>query len=154
MSLMSSEQSFSFQWLSPLEIPLANKFYKTIKVGRKVRRNELCAVMRADNNRIIASAYVREYQTFKLLAGVAVSSFFQRQRVASRLLSDMTNKFDQNTYTFPYEHLISLYQSVGFSSISTEQSPSAVAELCRKYRHQGRGISIMVYAGKALSVRT
>lgn len=144
---MDSELSYTFQWLSPLEIPLANKFYKTNGFRRKARGSELCAVIRDGTKQIIACAYVREYQNFKLLAGVAVSPAFQRQGIASSLLSSMTSKLDHDTYTFPYQYLTSLYQSVGFILIRSEQSLPAVAELCRKYRSQGRNISIMVHGG-------
>jgi N-acetylglutamate synthase-like GNAT family acetyltransferase len=142
---MNSELSHTFQWLSPIEIPLANKFYKTNGLRRKARGSELCAVIRDGTKQIIACAYVREYQTFKLLVGVAVSSAFQRQGIARRLLNNMTCKLNYDTYTFPYQHLTSLYQSVGFTPIRSEQSLPAVAELCRKYRNQGRNISIMVH---------
>ena len=149
---MNSKLSYTFQWLSQLEIPLANKFYKINGFRRKARGSELCAVIRDETKTIIAGAYIREYQTFKLLAGVAVSSAFQRQGIASHLLQDMTCKLDQNTFTFPYQHLTSLYRSVGFIPIRSEHSPPAVAELCRKYRNQGRNITIMVYSENSVPI--
>ena len=142
---MSSEVSYAFQWLLPIEIPLANKFYRVNGFRRKAKRNELCGVIRDAKKQIIASAYVREYQTFKLLAGVAVSPAFQRQGVARSLLSNMSNQFGQNLYTFPYEHLQALYQTIGFIEVPQMQAPAAVLQLCKKYRNQGKDIVIMKY---------
>lgn len=142
---MNSEVSYTFQWLLPLEIPLANKFYRVNGFRRKAKRNELCGVMRDAKKRIIASAYVREYQTFKLLAGVAVSPTFQRQGVARSLLLNMSNQFGKNLYTFPYERLQKLYQAVGFIEVLQMQVPAPVLQLCKKYRNQGKDIIIMKY---------
>ena len=101
--------------------------------------------MRDTKKQIIASAYVREYQTFKLLAGVGVSPAFQRKGVAHSLLLNMSNQFGQKLYTFPYEHLQKLYQNVGFIEVSQMQAPAPVLQLCKKYRNQGKEIIIMKY---------
>jgi GNAT superfamily N-acetyltransferase len=116
----------------PLQIPLPSFFHVT----------------QSSYNHHVA---FHSWRSRHLLAGVAVSPAFQRQGIARLLLSSMTCKLNHDTYTFPYQHLTSLYQSVGFTLIGSEQSLPAVAELCRKYRNQGRNIFMMVYGGNSMS---
>jgi len=146
---MSPKHPYNIQWLSELEIPLANKFYRKHGFRGKAKRHQSCAVVKDNDKQILACGYLRDYNNFKLLSGVAVDSIFQGQGVARLLLEFMTQRFDPLTYTFPYEQLIPFYASIGFQVVSLEQVEASVNELYSTYVKQGRLIGLMQYTNKA-----
>ncbi|WP_308364331.1 MULTISPECIES: GNAT family N-acetyltransferase [unclassified Microbulbifer] len=97
----SPAHSFSAQWLSEAEIPLANKFYRTHKFRGKARRHDPCMVIRDEQKQIIACGCLRQSAECQLLAGVAVVPDYQGQGVARQLLNSMAEAFDERTFTFP-----------------------------------------------------
>ncbi|MFA7554165.1 MAG: GNAT family N-acetyltransferase [Spongiibacteraceae bacterium] len=144
---MQSAQPYSVYWLSNLETPLANKFYSKYSFRGKARRHEVCAVVRSEQKVVVACAYIRGYNVFKLLAGVAVAPAHQGRGVARLMLTHLAERFDHHTYTFPYLHLLPLYVSLGFKPCDAEGQPSSVTQLYQRYRDQGRDIAMMVYTG-------
>jgi N-acetylglutamate synthase-like GNAT family acetyltransferase len=145
---MSAKHPYNIQWLSDLEIPLANKFYRKHGFRGKAKRHESCAVVKDNDKQIIACGYLRDYNNFKLLSGVAVDSSVQREGIGRLLLEFMTQRFDQLTYTFPYEHLMPLYTSIGFQTVGKEQVETSVSKLYSTYIKQGRMIKLMQYSNK------
>ncbi|WP_020411344.1 GNAT family N-acetyltransferase [Microbulbifer variabilis] len=139
-----AQPSYRAQWLSDIEIPLANKFYRMHGFRGKARRYEDCAVVR-DEREIVACGYLRRYDTFRLLAGVAVAREHQGRGVARSLLELLAEKSNRDTYTFPYTHLEPLYLSLGLERVNAEVLPEAVGQLYRSYLKQGRGILLMGY---------
>lgn len=142
---MESVGVYSVQWLSNLEVPLANKFYREYHFRGKAKRHEPCAVVRSEHNTIIACAYVRDYQTFTLLAGVAVAPAHQGCGVARLMLQQLTEVFDAHSYTFAYKHLQPLYESHGFKRVEPNSQPPSVSNVYQRYLNQGRAITMMVY---------
>ncbi len=147
---MTAIKFFSVHCLTEVEIPLANHFYREYHFRGKARRHEPCAVVRNQHNAIIGCAYIRDYSTadeaFNLLAGVAVAPDYQGQGVARLLLTQLAERFDTHTYTFPYEHLRSFYSSLGFQSADELSQDSVVSTVYHRYRAQGRSIVVMRYA--------
>ena len=123
-------------------MPLANKFYRTHKFRGKARRHEPCAVVRGPENSIIACGCLRKLTDSQLLVGVAVASGFQGKGVARRLLTFMTEAFDEQTFTFPYRELMPFYESLGFSEVEPDGLPSAIIDRFLTYQKQGRDIAI------------
>jgi N-acetylglutamate synthase-like GNAT family acetyltransferase len=142
---MSAKHPYNIQWLSDVEIPLANKFYRKHGFRGKAKRHESCAVVKGSNQQVIACGYLRDYNIFKLLSGVAVDSLFQKQGIARLLVGFMNPQFDQRTYTFPYEYLMPFYASSGFQTVSIDQVETSVHELYSTYVKQGRRIKLMQY---------
>ena len=142
---MKSVQPYSVHWLTNVEVPLANKFYREHRFRGKAKRYEACAVVRDEHNAIIACGYFRDYTSFKLLAGVAVAPTHQGRGVARRLLQHLAEQFDRHTYAFPYQSLLSFYASLGFKQGDAERQPLSVRHCFQGYRDQGRKIAIMVY---------
>lgn len=141
----SSAHTFSAQWLSEAEIPLANKFYRTHKFRGKARRHDPCMVIRDEQNQIIACGCLRQLNECQLLAGVAVAPDFQGQGVARLLLNSMAEAFDDRTFTFPYSHLVPFYRSVGFVEVDKGGQPSAILDRFQTYQKQGRDIVLTSY---------
>ena len=79
---MSAKHPYNIQWLSDVEIPLANKFYRKHGFRGKAKRHESCAIVKNKDKQIVACGYLRDYNTFKLLSGVGVDRVFQGQGVA------------------------------------------------------------------------
>lgn len=140
---MSNNPNFSAHWLSEAEIPLANKFYRTYKFRGKARRHDRCMVVRDGQGQIIACGYLRKLRGAQLLAGVAVAPDFRGQGVARLLLNRMAGTFDEKTFTFPYQHLVPFYQSLGFIEEDATEQPSSILDRLQTYRRQGRDIVLM-----------
>ena len=147
---MNSVGHLSVQWLSELEMPLAEKFYRTYKFRGKPRRHDPCAVIRDDNHHIIACGYLRQLPGCQLLSGVAVSPEYQNQGVARQLLRVMTGSFNAQTYTFPYQHLSAFYHSLGFIEVPASDAKEPIAKLFYSYQQQGRSILLMAYQNDGL----
>ncbi|WP_240914255.1 GNAT family N-acetyltransferase [Microbulbifer harenosus] len=137
--------AFSVQWLSDAEMPLANKFYREHKFRGKAKRHDPCAVVRDAKNSIIACGCLRQLTDSQLLAGVAVAPDWQGRGVARLLLNGMAEKFDAQTFTFPYRHLMPFYASLGFIESPLEGQPSAIVDRFHTYEKQGRDIVLMRY---------
>jgi len=150
---MTEDQGFSIDsctahWLSDAEIPLANKFYRTHNFRGKARRNEPCMVIRDAQRQIIACGILRPLTDSQLLAGVAVAQGYQGQGVARLLLKQMAEAYGENTFTFPYQHLMPFYASLGFVEVVLDGLPSAILDRFNTYRKQGRDIEVMRYQGQ------
>ena len=139
--------SCSAQWLSDAEMPLANKFYRAHKFRGKARRHDPCAVIRNKQNSIIACGSLRRLTDSQLLVGVAVAPEYQGKGVARRLLTFMSEAFDDRTFTFPYRELMPFYQSLGFVEVAPEGLPSAIVDRYLTYQKQGRDIAVQRYVG-------
>jgi ribosomal protein S18 acetylase RimI-like enzyme len=140
---MEPKIPYSFHWLSGVEMPLANKFYRKHGFRGKAKRNDICAVIKDSQKLIVASANIRIYKEFKLLAGVAVDSAYRRQGIARMLIEQMSVRFDNQTFTFPYEPLLIFYDALGFKLIESNRVASEVSDLFLTYLKQGRRISLM-----------
>ncbi|WP_444930154.1 GNAT family N-acetyltransferase [Microbulbifer sp. SSSA002] len=143
--MAKTQPCYRVQWLTDIEIPLANKFYRTHGFRGKAKRHEDCGVVRSERGEVIACGYLRRYETFKLLAGVAVAADYRGQGVARQLLALLAERFDSDTYTFPYAHLEPFYSSLGFKRVDVDDLSSPVGDLYRSYVKQGRAILAMVY---------
>ncbi|QKX18187.1 GNAT family N-acetyltransferase [Microbulbifer sp. YPW1] len=137
--------SLSIQWLSDAEMPLANKFYRAYKFRGKAKRHDPCAVVRDGQHSIIACGCLRQLTDSQLLAGVAVAPDWQGRGVARLLLKSMAEKYDTQTFTFPYRHLVPFYASLGFSEVAPTGQPSAIVDRFHTYEKQGRDIVLMHY---------
>lgn len=145
---MQTNSGYTVHWLAPVEFPLANKFYRKHRFRGKAKRHEYCAIVKDQNGAIVACGYLRDYQSFMLLAGVAVAADHQQKGVGRLLVSHLAQMFDNTTYTFPYEHLARWYQSFGFVFLDAEKQDNKVQVLYQRYLNQGREIVTMRFAGK------
>lgn len=142
---MSENPGFTAHWLSEAEIPLANKFYRTHKFRGKARRHDPCMVIRDNQNQIIACGCLRQLTGAQLLTGVAVAPDYRGLGVARLLVGSMADAYDEQTFTFPYRHLVPFYESVGFLVEDSERQPSAIVDRFHTYQKQGRDIVLMRY---------
>ena len=138
-------ESFTTQWLSDVEIPLANKFYRNHNFRGKARRHDPCMVVRNASKQIIACGSLRKLTDSQLLTGVAVTEEYRGKGIARLLLNHMKEANDHSTFTFPYRHLVPFYQSLGYAEVMESGLPSAIIDRYHTYQRQGRDIVLMHY---------
>lgn len=142
---MPSLQDYTFEWLVSEQIPLANKFYQKHGIRGKVGRHDRCAILRQENQELVAVAVLKSKSNFELLTHVAVIERLRRGGLASYLMNQMTREFDKNTYCFPFAHLELLYLAQGFVKINESLAQENALRQFQIYRKQGRDILLMRY---------
>lgn len=133
------------EWLTPIQIPLANKFISRCNFRGRIRSHDQCIVMRNQPADIIAVAALRQINGYQLLTAVAVDPDYQGRGYAKQLLLDMSSRFSNDTYTFSLEYLQDLYQQIGFHSILTADLPNDLRSRFLAYEKQGRRMIAMGY---------
>lgn len=131
--------------LTTLQLPLVNKFYKQQKARGKAKGNEMVWTVKA-NGQIIAAARLADISGNCFLTGVQVDAHYQRQGVAKRLIGTMLTGQQPgqgDCYTFPYRHLVRLYQGLGFVEVTDADLPKPLQMRFARYRGQGRDIVAM-----------
>lgn len=128
-----------------MEIPLANKFYRSHNLRGKARRHDPCMVIRDGDRQIVACGSLRKLTDSQLLTGVAVIESHRGRGVARLLLEHMAEAYDDSTFTFPYVHLVPFYQSLGYVETEENGLPSAIVDRFHTYQKQGRDIALMHY---------
>ena len=141
---MTTDPEFTFEWLEEQKYPLVNKFYSEHRLRGKVRGGDQCAVVRM-NVEIIGSAVLRRLDDCTLLTAMAIAPMHQRRGLGSELLDFMRMRFNEHTFSFPYEYLEPFYSQSGFEVCSKDQSPSAIFSRFEAYKAQGRSILMMRY---------
>ncbi|MBT8448497.1 MAG: GNAT family N-acetyltransferase [Gammaproteobacteria bacterium] len=142
---MSSLQDYTFEWLVSEQIPLANKFYQQHGIRGKVGRHDRCAILRQENQELVAVAVLKSKSNFDLLTHVAVIERQRRRGLASYLMSQMRNEFNSSTYCFPFVSLELLYTAQDFVKINESLAVEDALRQYLIYRKQGRDIVLMRY---------
>ena len=136
--------------LTPLQLPLINKFYQTHKVRGRARRHDKLWVAQSDN-RIVAALRItpsskdpEAASAAPLLCGVYVSDAWRHRGLASRLIREAVSH-QGATFTFAYRHLTGFYQALGFTLLTPEQLSASLAGRFTTYTRQGRDIVPLVF---------
>ena len=145
LDTMTKNSTFSTEWLSPIQIPLATKFVRSHQFRGRIRSHDQCIVLRNQQADIVGIAALRAIGDYHLLTAVAIVEEYRGQGLARKLLYDMNDKFSQDTFTFSLCHLQGLYSSVGFIVVSEQKLPSELNDRFTAYQDQGRDIIPMVY---------
>ncbi|MGB0834513.1 MAG: GNAT family N-acetyltransferase [Psychrobium sp.] len=133
---------YSIEQLPAIMIPLANKYYKTHKVGGSASGNNIVMVARKNGN-IVGIARLAPIQEHWFLTGVHVAESERGQGIASQLIKALCGQQPQ-VYSFPYQHLEAFYNNLGFTLMPPEQIPSEIAARFVAYSKQGRKIVAMI----------
>ncbi len=134
--------NYLVEQLSPVQLPLVNKFYQQQRARSKAKGNERVYVTRR-KLQIIAAARLADISACCFLTGVQVDNHYQRQGVAKTLLTAMLNDLTESCYTFPYQHLTGFYQQLGFVELAQQELPLPLQQRFVRYRGQGRDIVAM-----------
>ncbi len=144
--MKASLEEYRVEQLSPIETQRANKFYRNFKFRNRVKAHDLAMVVKNTQSEIIACGFIRDYQAFRLLSGVAVATPLQSRGVGRLLLNHLSNHFETKTFTFPYQHLTEYYQQFGFKLLTEPSQIGMVNNLYQRYLSQGRKILLMRYS--------
>ena len=87
---------------------------------------------------IIAALRLCRYENSWLLRSMCVSDSHRNKGVGSAMLSSIsTDLLAKKCYSFPYRHLQSFYQAVGFSLIDIDQAEPNIANKYNNYLSKG-----------------
>ena len=134
---------FVIRSLAPALFPLAKKFYKHFGQATKTNRQDQIYGVFSDNT-MQACARIAPYGDARLLRGVFVAPDYRGQGLGSALITHALEKCSLNeVWTFPYTHLNSMYEALGFHRIAVENAPDTIQKAFKAYSDQGKHISLM-----------
>ncbi|TEW52781.1 GNAT family N-acetyltransferase [Psychromonas algicola] len=113
--------SLLFCQLEKQQTPLVNQFYK--RVYKKGMANKSDQVFVLKDQEIRCAARLKAIQGALLLTGVACAIEYRGKGLASLLINNILNLQTQDIYCFPYPHLETFYQHLGFTCCEPEQLP-------------------------------
>jgi len=137
------DSSSQFIELEKVKYPLVNQFYKRVYKKGIAGKNEAVFIIK-NEQQIICSAKLKSIEDSLLLTGVACDAEHQHQGHASRLVKQLLEKQQQPIFCFPYPHLETFYQRLGFIHLAVEDAPEAIQTRILRYR-QHRDLLLMVY---------
>jgi N-acetylglutamate synthase-like GNAT family acetyltransferase len=139
------------EMLETVQLPLVNKFYKVNRARGKAKGNERVWVVK-DKGEIVGAARVADISGHDFLTGVVVAGAYQRQGIAAALVAAVVKSQEKPCYTFPYGHLVGLYQRLGFGEVAADELPKPLLSRFGRYQGQGRDIVVMraPFAARAL----
>lgn len=125
--------------LEAIATPLVNKFYQAHSVRGRANKQDQVWVVKAPT--LIAACRLQDRKSSLFLSTLYVEPQSRGQGVAKRLVLDALAAQQQTVFTFPYRHLESFYQSLGFTQ--SHSLPCEIDTLFTAYRQQGRDIIAM-----------
>ena len=141
----------NFQPLESIKIPLIKPIYKTFYPSAKPKKNERIVVGYHEKI-IICIVRFRSIENFSLLTGMLVIPDYRQQGIASQLLTFcQAHYLSENSYCFAYQHLESLYKSVGFSVVEVKLLPNSLQQLFIRYTDTGKKLLPMRYQPTVLT---
>lgn len=132
----------TYSLLPPIKYPLATKYYQNHGIKSRVSGNNIVMVARKENN-IIAVAKLAPIEELWFLTGVYVDSSLRGLGIASGLINQIS-KQQPIVYSFPYAHLVTFYQKLGFLLIAPDLLPYELNQRFHAYVQQGRDIVAMI----------
>jgi N-acetylglutamate synthase-like GNAT family acetyltransferase len=130
--------------LDALHLPLVNRFYKSCRYSAKAGRGEQVFVLREKGAIKAALRLVPKPDSFRFLRSMCVAPECRRQGLGLRLLQEIETDLDRSPlYCFPFDHLQSFYETIGFELRSPDDVPAFIRDPFDAYVRQGKKILIM-----------
>ena len=123
--------SLQFSQLQKHHIPLVNQFYKQVYKKGLANKSEQVFVLK--NQEILCAARLKEVQGELLLTGVACNEALRGQGLASTLISQLLLSQVHTIYCFPYPHLQTFYQRLGFTLFAADELPEKLGIQYQRY---------------------
>ncbi len=132
----------TYENLSQIKYPLVTKYYQRQRINNRASGNNLVVVAR-QKNEIIGVARLAPINQLWFLTGVHVDEEMRSQGIAQNLIAMLCQQ--QNIiYSFPYSHLLSFYEQLGFETVELDKLPCELAQRFTAYVKQGRDIIVMI----------
>ncbi len=130
--------------LDALHLPLVNRFYKDCRYSAKAGRGEQVFVLRQSGAIRAALRLQPKPDAYRFLRSMCVAPEHRRQGLGFRLLQEIETELNQSPlYCFPFDHLQSFYEAIGFELSSPDSVPSFIRDPYEAYVRQGKKILIM-----------
>ncbi len=141
----------NFQQIESIKIPLIKPIYKAFYPSAKPKKNEQI-IVGYKQQQIICVVRFRPIERYSLLTGMLVIPAYRQQGIANQLLTFcQAHHLSENSFCFAYQHLESLYKSVGFRVIEVEQLPNSLQQLFIRYTGSGKKLLPMRYLPTVLT---
>nr|WP_246814184.1 GNAT family N-acetyltransferase [Ferrimonas balearica] len=124
---VAAVNGISAHWLSPVQAPLASRFYAAEGQKERARRDERIAVLRDADGTIIAAARLSPRGDAWLLRALQVARHCQGQGLARQLMQFVLSQ-PQPLWCFSLPHLQPFYRSLGFVVPDAAGVPAAIAD--------------------------
>jgi len=136
-----------FERLAAIKTPLVNKFYNTHSArGRANKQDQVWVAYHGSD--IIAACRIQHRGGHLFLSTLLVAPTWRRQQIAQQLLQFMLPEQQHKVYTFSYQSVAALYQTLGF--VVTANLPEVLDTLLNCYKN--RDVTAMAYEPSLLSV--
>jgi len=134
---------YHFEHLTPLQFPLAKKFYKTARYPSNIGREDEVYVVRYQNT-IIATLKLVNLDQYLILRSMVVSPLHRRTGIGMFMLHHLAKKLEtRECWCFPFDGLDTFYGAIGFKVFLPENSPNIIRQKYQQYFSQGKKIFIM-----------
>lgn len=100
-----------------------------------------------NNHDIVGVARLVPINSEWFLTGVHVDEPYRNAGIAGELINCLA-KQQSVIYSFPYQHLVTFYQRLGFELVTPESLPCELAQRFNAYVKQGREIVVMIRKNK------
>ncbi|MBY5994146.1 GNAT family N-acetyltransferase [Ferrimonas balearica] len=137
-------------WLTPMEAPLASRFYAGEGQKEKVRRDERVAVCRGPDGAICAAVRFSPRQDHHLMRALRVAHRAQGQGVARTLMRFALDQAPSPLWSFALPPLVPFYRSLGFEPVTESAAPEAILGPLRAYQ-QHQPLVLLRYADSSPS---
>ena len=136
--------------LSPLQLPLVNRFFKANGHKGKARSNERVMVLKEDGGIVAALRACPTSQGY-LLRSVWVDTQRRGEGVGSQLLNWALPVLNSDCWCYLYNHLMGFYEKSGFVVVEPEQVPEDIAKPYLNYRSKGQSFLLMAFHQRQLT---
>ena len=134
---------YQFALLTPVQFPLAKKFYKAARYSSKIGREDEVYVLRQQNS-IIASLKLVKLDQYLILRSMVVSPEHRGQGIGLLMLHYLVDELEnRECWCFPFDGLEKFYSSIGFRTFTPEDCPNIIKQKYQQYFSQGKKIFIM-----------
>jgi len=128
------EAHIKFIALDKLAYPLVNQFYKQVYKKGLAKKNESVFVLK--DRTIVCSAKLKTVGEQLLLTGVASTPVVRGRGYASYLIKKILAQQSTSIYCFPYKHLLTFYQQLGFIPVPTGKVPEEINKQFASYNRK------------------
>lgn len=128
--------------LNKTQVKIVNRFYRQCRARGKANKGDEVYVYKEDGN-IIAALRLTLFDDEYLLRNLAVLESYRGQGIGSELVRNVIAQSDKTLVTFPFRHLNTFYQSLGFTPIEINDVTREIGKRFVAYLDKGRDIQLM-----------
>jgi N-acetylglutamate synthase-like GNAT family acetyltransferase len=121
-----------------------NQFYKQNKDKARARPQDLMYVAINEDGDICAALRLLTYDDFLFLRSVLTANNYRKKGIASNLIKHAIEQQSCLIYTLPTKLAVSLYQRLGFQTVSKQEIPAQLLANHSRFQRFNKDSTIMV----------